>query len=268
MEPERVTFTTYDEIDLVGHLYLPGGVSAGDWVPGIVGLHGFGSRKERHHAFGVRAARAGHAVLLVDLRGHGESGGEMDANLFNDVAAAYLYLQNRPEVDPMRIGVRGSSMGGWLAIHTAAHMSEISPVIAYCPPNDASMSILLDEAAMVQRGIESPMLQGPLPRLNVNSTMQLVYRLDITKSARRLSPRPLLLVHCEEDQVVPPHISQRIYEVASEPKTLWLLPGCDHQFAQHDPLTDSRVLDWMRMNGPPSSKLTTKGIVAEELDRK
>ena len=50
--------------------------------------HGFGSGKENHASFGEMAARAGYAALIPDLRGHGESGGELDGNMFNDVGRA------------------------------------------------------------------------------------------------------------------------------------------------------------------------------------
>ncbi len=242
---ELVRFTTYDEVELAAHLYMPGGT--GEWSQGIVVCHGFGSSKERHAEFGQMAAKAGFAVLALDLRGHGESGGELDANVFNDIAAGLLYLQNRPEVNPMNIAVRGSSMGGWLAVHTAAHLKDLAPIVAFCPPNEMLLMTLMEEVALVQRGHSSPMVTQPLPRVNVNSMMQLLYRVDLLKAARRLSPRPLLLVHCEDDDVVPPHISRSAYEEVREPKALWLLPGCGHDFAQHDPQTNARILDWLRL---------------------
>lgn len=256
---ERVTFTTYDDVKLVGNLYTAQGDA--EWWPGLVVCHGFGSSKERHAGFGERAAAAGFTTLIMDLRGHGESDGEVDANLFNDVAAAFLYLQSRPEVNPMNVGVRGSSMGGWLAIHTSAHLKEIAPVVAYCPTNEGQLTILMEEVGMVQRGHPSPMVQGTPPRVNVNSVLQLLYRLDITKAVKRISPRHLLLVHCEGDEVVPSHISQRIYDEAREPKTLWLLPGGDHEFAQHDPQTDARVFEWLRLARPSTARLRPEDIV-------
>lgn len=259
---EQVRFTTYDDIELAAHLYLPQGKA--EWSPGIVLCHGFGSSKERHTEFGAMATQAGFAMLIMDLRGHGESGGEVDANIFNDVAAALLYLQNRPEVNPMNISIRGSSMGGWLAIHTAAHLMDISPVVAFCPANEMLMMTLIEEVALVQRGHSSPLVTGTPPRVNTNSTMQLLYRVDLMKAARRVSPRPLLLVHCEGDQVVPAHISQRIYDEAHEPKTLWLLPGGSHEFAQRDPETNARTLEWLNSSATRTSQLSA-GDVSEEL---
>ena len=255
---ENVRFTTYDGVELSAHLYLP--ERGEEWAPGIIVLHGFGSRKENYVGFGGRASAAGYAALIMDLRGHGESGGEVDGNIFNDVAAALLYLQNRPEINPMSVAIRGSSLGGWLAIHTAAHLRDITPVAAYCPTNETGIQVLMEEVAMVQRGHSSPMVPQPPPRVDVDSTLQLVYRLDVSKAARHIHPRPLLLVHCEGDEVVPPHVSQRIYEAAQEPKTLWLIPGGDHRFAQHDPQTDAQLLEWMAPSTRDSQKLSSSEI--------
>lgn len=241
---EAARFTTYDDVEIAANLYLP--TEGKEWVRGIIVCHGFGSRKENYADFGERAAANGTAALIMDLRGHGQSGGQLDSNIFNDVAAALLYLQKRPEVNPTRIAIRGASMGGWLAIHTAAHLIDLSPVIAICPTNETLMSVLMEEVAMVQRGHASPMISENPPRVDVNSMAELLYRLDVIKAAQRLSPRPLLLVHCEGDERVPAHVSQRIYDKAQEPKSLWLLPGGHHRFAQHDPETDKRIFEWIR----------------------
>lgn len=254
---EQVKLTTYDGIELAANLYLPTkGEDLNEWWPGIIVCHGFASRKEEHVAFGEMAAENGFVALILDLRGHGESGGELDANVFNDVAAALQYLQSRPEVNPTSIAIRGSSLGGWLAIHTAAHLKDLSPVVAYAPANEGGLTILMEEVALVQRGHASPMVPENPPRVNVNSMIQLLYRLDLVKSARRIYPRPLLLVHCEGDESVPSHISERIYSSVEEPKTLWLLPGGDHRFAQHDPETNKRSLEWLSSSRPETEKLT------------
>lgn len=242
---EAVRFTTYDDVELAAHLYLP--ENREEWAPGVIVCHGFGSRKENYESFGRLASGSGLAALIMDLRGHGESGGQVDANIFNDVAAALLYMQERPEVNPTSISIRGASMGGWLALHTAAHLQDLSPVVAICPVNEMLLTALMDDVARVQRGHASAFVTGDPPRVDVNSTMEFIYNmgLNVSRTARGVSPRPLLLVHCEGDEWVPPQISQHIYDSAREPKTLWLLPGGNHHFAQHDPETDARILDWL-----------------------
>lgn len=258
---ERVTLTTYDSVELVADLYLPERAEGQEWATGIVMCHGFNSGKQSHADFGEMAAAAGYAVLIPDLRGHGESGGEVDANIFNDVAAAVQYLQSRPEVNPTSIGIRGSSMGAWLAIHTAAHLKDVSPVMVYATPTEAVLLILMEEVALVQRGHTSPLVGDNPPRVNVNSMIQILYRHDVVRAARRIHPRPCLIVHNEGDESVPSHISQRIYSSIDEPKTLWLLPGGDHRFAAHDPDITRQALEWLGMN-----RLETERLSLGDLD--
>ena len=69
---------------------------------------------------------------------------------------------------------------------------------------------------------------------------------------------------CEGDEVVPPHVAQRIYDEAQEPKTLWLLPGGDHEFAQHDPETDARVFEWLQSARPISQRLKVEDLPVDK----
>ena len=120
--------------------------------------------------------------------------------------------------------------------------------------------LLIEEVAMVQRGHTSPLVPKGPPKVNVNSMTQLLYRLDMTKAARRIAPRPLLLVHCQGDKVVPVHISKQLYDAVQEPKALWLIPGGDHSVAQHDSNTSERVLEWLAMSRPSTENLKVEDL--------
>ena len=59
----------------------------------------------------------------------------------------------------------------------------------------------------------------------------------------RLSPRPVLLIAGTADRVVPPSMTERLYEFAREPKSLWLVPGADHgEYAAVAPIEYERRL--------------------------
>jgi pimeloyl-ACP methyl ester carboxylesterase len=78
-------------------------------------------------------ARNGYGVVLFDARGHGDSGGRaMDFGWYgdDDVAAAVSFLQQRPDVDPPRIGAVGLSMGGEEVVGAAAAIPAIRAVVA------------------------------------------------------------------------------------------------------------------------------------------
>src|SRR3954469_17494850 len=97
------------------------------WVPesrppwrAMVIIHGAGSRKENHGDFGRACAARGWAALAFDQRGHGESEDHMGPPALADVGTMARFLAGLDGVDPDRVCVRGSSLGGFMAIHAAA----------------------------------------------------------------------------------------------------------------------------------------------------
>src|SRR5215475_534883 len=83
----------------------------------VVVLHGANTSKESHFDFG-RACRAdGLAAICFDLRGHGESDGPLDGRALDDVATIAALARERTGVGA--VALRGSSMGGYLALVAA-----------------------------------------------------------------------------------------------------------------------------------------------------
>ena len=111
---ESVVLVTSDGIRLAGW-YVPATNGAA-----VVLRHGAGSTRSSVLDEAVVLARHGFGVLLVDARGHGESGGRaMDFGWFGgirDIEAATRFLAARPDVRADGIGVVGMSMGGEEAI--------------------------------------------------------------------------------------------------------------------------------------------------------
>src|SRR5205085_7081269 len=88
--------------------------------PGMVILHGAGSRKENHADFGRACAASGWAALAFDQRGHGSSADGMSPAALGDVARMGRFLAGLAGVDAARVCVRGSSLGGLMASQAAA----------------------------------------------------------------------------------------------------------------------------------------------------
>src|SRR4051812_40438361 len=113
-------------------LWLPDealGQTPAEPVPAVVILHGAGSRKENHADFARAATAYGLAALTFDNRGHGETEGDLAETVIADIARLAAMLAARPEIDRGRIGVRGSSMGGLMAIHLAAQSPDVAAVV-------------------------------------------------------------------------------------------------------------------------------------------
>lgn len=99
----------------------------------VVVMHGAGSTRSDVLDASAALSRAGYAVLLVDARGHGKSGGRaMDFGWYGDldIAAGVDFVSVQPDVLPDRIGVVGFSMGGEQAIGAAAADVRIRAVVA------------------------------------------------------------------------------------------------------------------------------------------
>jgi predicted acyl esterase len=108
--------TMGDGISLASSLYLPDGAApAGGW-PAVLVLHGLGgNRGDVKDVAEQVLAPQGYAVLTVDARGHGESGGQstlVGAREVADYAAALAWLRARPGIADAKIGALGFSLGG------------------------------------------------------------------------------------------------------------------------------------------------------------
>lgn len=157
----------------------------------------------------------------------------MSPEAVNDVVAMVRLLAAVDDVDPGRIAVRGSSMGGFLAIHAAAISDEIAGVIAVCP---ASEEIL-------RRGVRRGELE-----MRVDDPEGLDAWLaehDLFDAVTQLWGRPLILLHAEADESVPCEISIELHERALEPRRLILMPGGDHRSLQHDGELQAESLRWL-----------------------
>src|SRR3954449_866732 len=101
---------------------------------GVVIAHGAGSAKESHFDFGRACRGAGLAALAFDARGHGRSSGEFGPTAFADVIEMVGVMREHTP----HVALRGSSMGGFQALHAAAIADPpVIAVVAICPaPED------------------------------------------------------------------------------------------------------------------------------------
>lgn len=208
---------------------------------GVVILHGAGSAKESHFDYGRLCREAGMAAVAFDARGHGRSEGPFGASAIEDaVAMCALLRRHAPQV-----ALRGSSLGGWMAVHAAAADTEVAAVVAICA---APEQLLL-------HGLRSGDLHGfAVDRAALEPLLE---RLDLTESVRRLRAA-LLLLHARGDEQVPYTVSEELYAAAREPKRLIVFPGGHHRSLQHDLEVQNLSLRFIadacatRVSSPPS----------------
>jgi alpha-beta hydrolase superfamily lysophospholipase len=216
-------------------LWLP--ESAPSW-PGMVILHGAGSRKENHGEFGRACAASGWAAISFDQRGHGESRDGMTPAALADVGRIARFLADIEGVDPGRVCVRGSSMGGFMAIQAAATSDAIAGAIAICP---AGSDHLL-------RGLQSGDLEMRVEPADFPALEAWLAEHDLRQAVELMGSKPLLLIHAQGDDQIPADHSEELFRHAVEPRKLILLPGGHHRSAQHDAELHGLALRWLERN--------------------
>jgi fermentation-respiration switch protein FrsA (DUF1100 family) len=186
---------------------------------GVVILHGAGSAKESHFDF-ARGCRAdGIVALAYDARGHGRSEGRFGPAAVDDVLAMVERLRGHVE----RVALRGSSMGGFQAIHAAARDHSVCAVVAICAAPEDSLLRMLRSDEPLRFQCDVPATEGWL-----EST-------DLFEAAGRLGrDTALMLLHARGDEQIPCTVSEQLHAAAHEPKRLLVLPGGHHRSLQHD----------------------------------
>jgi alpha-beta hydrolase superfamily lysophospholipase len=212
-------------------------------APAIVVLHGAGSQKENHADFARRATTHGFVTLTFDNRGHGRSEGELTPRVVRDIQRLVRMVGERDAVDERRVALRGSSMGGLLAVHAAATSDQIAAVVAICP---ATEEMIVQDLRRLARGEPAPR-GSALESMRVDASAMVAWleEHDVRDAVQLLGETPLMLVHAQGDEVVPYTISEELYERASEPKRLLLLEDGHHRSAQHDAEIQGETLRWL-----------------------
>ncbi len=197
------------------------------WLPsapradraGVVILHGAGSCKENHHDYARLAQAAGFAAICFDQRGHGESEGSLGAGAARDVAAIAALLRGRIG-GGAPLAVRGSSMGGYLAI-ISAELLHPAALVAICPASTETLLSGLAERAF-SFSVDEPEFASFLTSNDLLAAAQTV-------------AAPLLILHAEADERVPVSQSRELAgRVRARGSRLIVIAGGDHRSIQHD----------------------------------
>lgn len=151
--------------------------------------------------------QSGLSVFAYDYRGYGTSDGHpSESNAYEDAKQAYAYLTKELGVKPNRLLVQGRSLGGGSAVYLATQY----PVAGV---------ILESTFTSIFRVVV------PIPILPFDKFTSL----DRLKQVKA----PVLVMHGENDQVIPIEQGRRLFEAASGPKrSLWVAEAGHNNFSQ------------------------------------
>ena len=241
---------------LNGLLYVAGGAGP---HPAVLLLHG-NPGNERNLDVAQAMRRAGYTVLYFDYRGNWGSGGTFSrSHALEDVAAALNWVRSPAVarqfgVDTARVALVGHSMGGWLALMSAAADRKVACVGALDARNVGAYGRLLqrDRAAESARVAADDSLTAPgAPYRVEEGGASLVTemkanaeRWDVTGHAGALSDRPVLLVaaafRSDQDSLV------AALDRAGARRVTAVAWQTDHSFSNRRVALAELVVGWLR----------------------
>jgi len=248
---DSAVILSVDDIMLAGQVFLPDDCSG--VYPAICICHGIPAvpynpeEKGGYPELAARFCRAGFAVLVFNFRGCGPSQGNIDMpGWTNDVDAAIDFLHMLPEVDRNKIYLLGSSGGAAVSIYTAAHNKCVSAVAAMaCPAEFDFMAGGHTAESLIARFREIGVIKDADFPPSVKKWIDGFKAVAPIEYVGKVSPKPLLLVHGESDDVVPVEHVERLYAKAGRPKEKIILPGAGHRLRQDERAIES-VMSWLR----------------------
>jgi dipeptidyl aminopeptidase/acylaminoacyl peptidase len=247
VQPQQVIFDSADGMKIHGQLFLPATLDKTKRHPAVLFFHG-GSRRQMllgwHYMYYYRNAYAmnqylanrGYIVLSVNYRsgiGYGMefrealNYGATGGSEFNDVMGAGVYMRNRSDVDPQRIGLWGGSYGGYL---TAMGLARASDLFAA----GVDMHGVHDWNIVIRNFVPAydPQAKPDAARLAFESSPM---------ASMKTWRSPVLLIHGDDDRNVPfsetVHLVEALRNQGVEFEQL-IFPDEIHDFLKHE--------DWLR----------------------
>ena len=202
-----------DEVERLHGWWIPAPSTASGKV--LLFLHGNSINMGANVDQLARFHQLGFSVLSIDYRGFGCSDGGFptESTVSRDAQTAWNYLVGDRGVLPEEIVIYGYSLGGAIAIELAKGQ-RIKPAGLIIEGSFTSMRDMVDYRH---------------PRLNIFPIdLLLRQKFDSLSKLRALSI-PLLFIHGLDDDDVPAYMSQQLFDAASEPKQLLMVPGAGHE---------------------------------------
>jgi len=240
-----------DELMLAGEVYMPDG--PGGSYPAVCLCHGIPAvkynpdEKGGYPELAARFCQEGFIALAFNFRGAGPSQGNIDMpGWTDDLSVAIDFLFMIPEVNKQKVFLLGSSGGAATCVYVAAKEERVSGVATFACPAEfdfmatgQTMDSLISNFREIGIIKEPDFPKSPEKWLEGFNTVKPLDYID------KIAPRPLLLVHGDQDEVVPVKHAQALFEKAGKPKELLVLPGAAHRLRHDERAVDAAML-WLK----------------------
>jgi|GEM_PF-2705563 len=217
---ERVRLHTGDGLSIKG-VFLPVPRAKGT----VIMLHGHGNTYFETLPLAQVLAEQGYQVLAYNSREWNFYRTPQDyiddiRNDAADLSSALQYLQGRWDVDPRRICVMGYSYGSSKALLAAPGLPGLKAVVV----EGANSHVPTFNPAITWEMVKSDFIARYTTRLKI-SPSDFKENVDLIG---QISPRAVMVIHGQNDPLVPVAEGQELFARAGQPKSLLILPQSGH----------------------------------------
>jgi putative redox protein len=188
------------------------------------------------------AAELGWAVLTFNFRGTGGSAGEFSlGGWLADLGAAVDAALAADDVDG--VWLAGFGTGGALAICAAGEDERVRGVAALGAPSGFA-DWASDPSRLLAYARKIGVIRDPGFPHDVDAWTRELREIRPLALIGKIPPRPILLVHGEDDTSVPPNDARELADAAEAMVELRFLAGAGHRL-RHDPRAVAALLGWL-----------------------
>jgi putative redox protein len=215
----------------------------------VIVCHGFtGSKEGGGKAMEMAetlSSQTGFSFILFDFAGNGQSEGRFeDLTLTHQIQDLHAVIDWSQKQKQGPVVTMGRSFGGSTVLAQAATDPGVQAVCTWAAP--VHLPKLFSEVILSEADDEQVVLAVENGTVHLKKDfVEDLSRHNLLQAAANLSPRPLLIVHGQRDDVVPVNDAKELYAAAAEPKELHIVPQGDHQFSTTSKQVWEVVGNWL-----------------------
>lgn len=245
---------TVDGIKLIGELFYPSNMGSSN--PVLCICHGIPAAVSDPNDKGYPLltesfTKEGFITCIFNFRGCGSSEGNLDLlDWTHDLDGIISYLIQLDGVDKARLSLMGFSGGAATSAYVTAQDPRVTALVLCACPAKFSIGALnrKPEDFLVQCREVGTIKDDDFPPSIENwaDHFQQVSPIDCIE---KISPRPLLIIHGDADQTIPPDHASQLFAFAKEPRNLVMISGGEHKLRTNQAAMNS-ALAWLKeVNG-------------------
>ncbi|NMB40796.1 MAG: alpha/beta fold hydrolase [Firmicutes bacterium] len=261
MKVEEIQIGVAEGLTLKGWAYWPGpGENQAEWkeTPLLILCHGVprsklvpaGERKKDNDggyaALAERCLAEGFPCFHFNFRGTGESEGNFDVlGWTRDLAAVLDYWEERDRYNK-GFYLWGFSVGGAVSCCVAANDPRVKGLAMAASLAEFKTIITpWDLERRIDNFRKIGIIRDPSFPPDPGRWLKETFSVNPLECVNKIAPRPLLIVHGTEDEVIPVMHAEALYEQAGDSAELMLLDGAKHQL-RLEPEAITKCLTWFK----------------------